>query len=131
MNPIKEILLIIDYMKRTHQSLGDNDVISILKATREVSDNKQLVNNLISLYENFKHKNFKTLDVLTSREQQILHLIGLGKQSLDIAEQLELSLFTIETHRKNIRKKLGLKGKGRLLEFAIIHNLRQTVNKLE
>ena len=131
MNPVKEILFIIENMKKSQQLFTDNDVISILKATKPVCKNKKLADNLILLYENLKQKNFKTLDVLTSREQQILHLIGLGKQSLDIAEQLELSLFTIETHRKHIRKKLDLKGKGRLLEFAIIHNLRQAVNKLE
>ena len=109
MSPIKEILLIIDYMKRSHQSLSDNDVISILKATREVSKNKALVNNLIFLYNNFKSDNFRSLLRLTQRECEILHLIGLGNQSIDIAIQLELSLSTIETHRKNIRKCMSLK----------------------
>lgn len=130
MRPIKEILLIIGNMKRSHQSFSDNDVVSILKAVKQVSKNKQLVNNLILLYENFKQKNFEVLDALTPREQQILHFIGLGTQSNDIAKQLGLSVATIETHRKNIRKKLNLTGNGKLLEFAIITNLRQAVNKI-
>lgn len=130
MSPVKEILVIIDNMKKSRHLFTDNDVISILKATRQVSKNKQLVNNLILLYKNLKQKNFKTIDVLTSREQQILHLIGLGDQSNDIAKQLGLSIATIETHRKNIRKKLNLTGNGKLLEFAIINNLQQAVNKI-
>jgi len=130
MSSVKEILSIIENMKRLQHLFTDNDVISILKATRQVSKNKQLVNNLILLYKNLKQKNFKTIDVLTSREQQILHLIGLGNQSNTIAKQLGLSVTTVETHRKNIRKKLNLTGNGKLLEFAIINNLQQAVNKI-
>lgn len=130
MSPLKEILFIIENMKKSQQLFTDNDVTSILKATRQVSKNKQLVNNLILLYKNLKQKNFKTIDVLTSREQQILHLIGLGNQSNTISKQLGLSVATVETHRKNIRKKLNLTGNGKLLEFAIINNLQQAVNKI-
>ncbi len=130
MNPVKEILVIIDHMKKSQHLFTDNDVISILKATKLVSKNKKFVDNLILLYKNLKQKNFKTIDKLTSREQQILHLIGLGNQSNDIAKQLGLSVATVETHRKNIRKKLNLTGNGKLLEFAIINNLQQAVNKI-
>ena len=87
MSPLKEILFIIENMKKSQQLFTDNDVTSILKATRQVSKNKQLVNNLILLYKNLKQKNFKTIDKLTSREQQILHLIGLGNQSNTIAKR--------------------------------------------
>jgi len=130
MSPVKEILAIIENMKRSRHLFTDTDVISILNAIRQVSKNMQLVNNLILLYKNLKQKNFKTIDVLTSREQQILHLIGLGNQSNTIAKQLGLSVATIETHRKNIRKKLNLTGNGKLLEFAILNNLQEAVNKI-
>ena len=131
MSPVKEILVIIENMKKSQHLFTDNDMISILKATKLVCKNKKLADNLILLYKNLKLKNGKTQkELLTSREQQILHLIGLGNQSKAIANQLELSISTIETHRKNIRKKLNLTGKGKLLEFAIINNLQQTVNKI-
>lgn len=46
---------------------------------------------------------------LTRRERQILRLLARGKTSQQMAEQLNLSRFTIDTHRKNIHKKLGIK----------------------
>ncbi len=46
---------------------------------------------------------------LTRRERQILGLLARGKTSQQMAEQLNLSRFTIDTHRKNIHKKLGIK----------------------
>ena len=46
---------------------------------------------------------------LTRRERQILELLALGKTSLQMAKILNLSKFTIDTHRKNIHKKLGIK----------------------
>jgi len=46
---------------------------------------------------------------LTRRERQILGLLARGKTSQQMAEELNLSRFTIDTHRKNIHKKLGVK----------------------
>ena len=46
---------------------------------------------------------------LTRREREILRLLARGKTSQQMAEQLHLSRFTIDTHRKNIHKKLGIK----------------------
>ena len=46
---------------------------------------------------------------LTRRERQILLLLADGKTSQQMADQLHLSRFTIDTHRKNIHKKLGIK----------------------
>ena len=46
---------------------------------------------------------------LTSRELEVLELIGQGRTRRAIAEKLALSVHTIETHRQNIRKKLGLR----------------------
>jgi len=47
---------------------------------------------------------------LTSTEMRICQFIQAGSSSKDIAEALNLSIGTIQTHRKNIRHKLGLKG---------------------
>lgn len=61
-----------------------------------------------------------SLDVvssLTQREKEIIHLIGQGLTSREIADRLGRSLQTIATHRKNISAKLHLKG-GRLVAMA-------------
>ncbi|WP_299530507.1 response regulator transcription factor [Ulvibacterium sp.] len=46
---------------------------------------------------------------LTRRERQILTLLSEGKTSQQMAQELNLSRFTVDTHRKNIHKKLGIK----------------------
>lgn len=56
---------------------------------------------------------------LTKRQKEILEFIAQGKTSREIADQLFTSVYTIETHRKNMIKILGLHGNGELLRYAI------------
>lgn len=51
---------------------------------------------------------------LTPTEIHVANLVREGKKSREIAEMMELSKRTVESHRQNIREKLGLKGKGNL-----------------
>lgn len=48
---------------------------------------------------------------LSAREMEVCRLVQLGKVGKEIAEILSMSFETVQTHRKNIRKKLGLRGK--------------------
>ncbi len=57
--------------------------------------------------------------ILTRREKEILQLITKGRTSIQIAQQLELSRFTIDTHRKNIHQKLGIKTNTGLVSYAL------------
>jgi len=56
---------------------------------------------------------------LTSREMEIVQLIKINFTNQQIAERLSLSIYTIETHRKNIMQKLGLKKPSELIKFII------------
>lgn len=56
---------------------------------------------------------------LSEREFDILHLLGLGLGTREIAEHLCRSVKTIEAHRANIKQKLGLKNGQDLLRFAV------------
>lgn len=56
---------------------------------------------------------------LTQSERKILKLISQNKTSKEIAEELFVSIRTIQNHRNNITRKLGLKGHHKLLQFAI------------
>jgi DNA-binding NarL/FixJ family response regulator len=58
---------------------------------------------------------------LTSTERQILRLISEDRTSKEIAELLECSVRTVETHRQNISHKLELSGSHSLLRFAFDH----------
>jgi DNA-binding NarL/FixJ family response regulator len=56
---------------------------------------------------------------LSNREFEILRLIGQGRDSHNIAEALHLSIKTVDTHRGNIRIKLGLKNSTELIHYAV------------
>lgn len=57
--------------------------------------------------------------ILSSREKEILRLIGEGKTSQEIADQLFIGKSTVDTHRKNILKKMNIHGKTDLIRFAV------------
>ncbi|WP_435415280.1 response regulator [Polaribacter aestuariivivens] len=57
--------------------------------------------------------------LLSNREKEILHLIANGKTSKEIAESLFLAKTTIDTHRKNMIRKLDLSSGSELVKYAI------------
>ena len=62
-------------------------------------------------------------DSLSDREVQVLRMIALGYTSSEIAEQLHLSVRTIESHRSRIQQKLGLGMRWELVRYALEHRL--------
>ena len=58
------------------------------------------------------------MNLLSEREMEIIHLIKKGMSSKSIAEKLFLSHYTVETHRKNILKKLNLTSAQELVAYA-------------
>ncbi len=56
---------------------------------------------------------------LSDREFEVFQLIGQGTGTRDIADQLHLSVKTVEVHRANIKKKLGTRTATALVHFAI------------
>ena len=118
------IILAIENAKANNKILDNKTIISILEATKTIAEEGNLINSLIQLYQTMDSEKFKKLKTLTKREQQILTLIGNGLLTHKIADTLRLSITTVETHRKNIRKKLDLNGKGKakLIEFALLYN---------
>ena len=58
-------------------------------------------------------------ELLTTREREILQLIAEGKSNKEIAATLNLSLYTVETHRGNLMEKLGLHTVPELILYAV------------
>ena len=58
-------------------------------------------------------------DLLTSRERELLQLLVEGKSNKDIAGLLNLSLYTVETHRRNLQTKLNLHSFAELILYAV------------
>jgi DNA-binding NarL/FixJ family response regulator len=58
-------------------------------------------------------------DLLTSRERELLQLLVEGKSNKEIAGLLNLSLYTVETHRRNLQTKLNLHSFPELILYAV------------
>jgi len=63
------------------------------------------------------------LSVLTPREVEVLKLVAEGRTNQEIANQLVLSVKTVQAHRANVMEKLGLHDITHLVRFAIRHEL--------
>lgn len=66
-----------------------------------------------------RKKSVSPIGDLSAGELEILHLIGLGMGTAEIAERLARSIKTIESHKANIKKKLNLESANQLAKFAI------------
>jgi two-component system, NarL family, nitrate/nitrite response regulator NarL len=64
-------------------------------------------------------------EALTTREQTILLQLAQGQSNREVAEALEISVRTVETHRKNIKRKLGISSTAGLTRYALEHGVLQ------
>ena len=125
MNHTDSVIKTLQKIANKNGRLSSVDISKILNAMQHIAEHKENIGTLIYVLETMTPNTELRYQKLTKREQEILHLIGIGKQNIDIAKRLILSTSTIETHRKNIRKKLQITGNGKLLQYAIINNLHQ------
>jgi len=66
-----------------------------------------------------KEKIASSLDLLTTREREVMKLIAEGYRNKDVAEYLSISLKTVEKHRSNMMKKLDLHSASSITSYAI------------
>jgi two-component system NarL family response regulator len=64
-------------------------------------------------------------EALTGREQTILLQLAQGKSNKEVALALDISVRTVETHRKNIKRKLGISSTAGLTRYAMEHGVLQ------
>ncbi len=64
-------------------------------------------------------------DALTGREQTILLQLAQGLSNKEVALALDISVRTVETHRKNIKRKLGISSTAGLTRYALEHGVLQ------
>ena len=64
-------------------------------------------------------------EVLTAREQTILLQLAQGRANKEVAHDLDISIHTVETHRKNIKRKLGISSTAGLTRYAMDHGVLQ------
>ncbi len=63
------------------------------------------------------------LQILTQRELEVLRLVAEGRTNQEIADQLVLSIKTVQAHRANVMEKLGMHDITKLVRFAVRHGL--------
>lgn len=82
----------------------------------------QLAQNLLQNFQQKKEEE-NELDLLTERELEILKMIALENSNTEIANALFISPKTVETHRKNLMRKIGVKNSLGVYKFALKHRL--------
>ena len=102
---------------------AENDLIEAIKAVGEGKAffSPEISNILVEDYvrEMRKRGAEDSYELLTPREREILQLLAGGKSNKDIATLLNLSLYTVETHRRNLQDKLNLHSLAELILYAV------------
>lgn len=97
----------------------------LLKAIRLVHRGEAYLSPAISdavLTDYRKHVS-NPVDLLTSREREILTMVAEGKTNKEIANALNLSVYTVESHRGSVMEKLNLHNTGDIVRFALRNGL--------
>ena len=103
------------------KSQSSKEILTAIRTvlTDELYVSSAVANSMLSSsVGHSRSKADKTSEVLTDRELQILQLLGSGQSTRKIAELLSLSFKTIEAHRDNIKRKLGLQDAVELVHYA-------------
>ena len=100
----------------------------LIRAIREISRGETYLSPGVaaSIVEAYLDDSHLPADPLTARERQILQLIAEGNTTKEIAQQLNISFKTVESHRNHLMKKLDLHDIAGLVRYAIRRGLVQT-----
>jgi DNA-binding NarL/FixJ family response regulator len=106
--------------------LKDSAESDLLRAVHAVAEGKSFFSPAVSkvLLDDYVRKLKRSgtddpYDLLTPRERQVLQLVAEGKSNKEVAQLLNLSVYTVETHRSNIMEKLNLHGVPELILYAV------------
>jgi two-component system response regulator NreC len=93
----------------------------LLAAVRAVAKGEGYLSPQVSeaVLSDYRRHVTDPLDLLSSREREVLQMIAEGKTNKDIATALNLSVYTVDAHRGRIMEKLNLHSVGELVRFAV------------
>lgn len=97
----------------------------LLNAVRSVARGDGYISPAVSgaLLSDYRKNVTDPLDLLTNREREVLKFIAEGKTNKEIATVLNLSVYTVDSHRGKVMEKLNLHSTGELVRFAIKHGV--------
>ncbi|MGO9129172.1 MAG: response regulator [Bryobacteraceae bacterium] len=106
--------------------LKDSAEADLIRAVRTVREGKSFFSPAVSrmLLEDYVHQlqqrgEEDSYELLTTRERELLQLLAEGKSNKDVANLLNVSVYTVETHRAHILQKLGLHTVPDLILYAV------------
>ena len=101
--------------------LKDSIASDLLAAVRAIARGEGYLSPGVSdaVLNDYRRHVTDPIDLLTSREREVLQMIAEGKTNKEIATTLNLSVYTIEAHRGRVMEKLNLHSTGELVRFAL------------
>jgi DNA-binding NarL/FixJ family response regulator len=106
--------------------IKDSAEVDLVRAVRAVATGKSFFSPAVAqtLAEDYvrqlQSKGLQdTYDLLTSREKEILQLLAEGKSNKEVATVLDVSPYTVETHRMHMMQKLGLHNTAEIVLYAV------------
>ena len=103
----------------------DSEDDDLVRAIRSVHRGEAFLSPAISdaVLSDYRRHVSNPVDLLTSREREIRTMIAEGKTNKEIAVVLNLSVYTVESHRGSVMEKLNLHNSGDMVRFAIRNGL--------
>jgi DNA-binding NarL/FixJ family response regulator len=105
--------------------LKDSGAADLVAAIRAVASGESYLSPAVSnaVLDDYRQHATNPIDLLTSREREVLQMLAEGKTNKEIAGVLNLSVYTVDAHRGRIMEKLNLHSIGELVRFAVRNGL--------
>jgi len=105
--------------------LKDSPSAELLAAVRAVASGEGYLSPAVSnaVLDDYRKHVTNPIDLLTSREREVLQMLAEGKTNKEIATVLNLSVYTVDAHRGRIMEKLNLHSINELVRFAVRNGL--------
>ena len=105
--------------------LKDSGAADLVSAVRAVASGEGYLSPAVSnaVLDDYRRHVTNPIDLLTSREREVLQMLAEGKTNKEIAAVLNLSVYTVDAHRGRIMEKLNLHSINELVRFAVRNGL--------
>jgi len=105
--------------------LKDAPQDDLVSAVRALARGEGFISSAVSdaVLSDYRKHVTDPIDLLTTREREVLQMIAEGKTNKEVATTLTLSVYTVEAHRGRIMEKLNLHSSGELVRFAVRNGL--------
>ncbi len=105
--------------------LKDSGAGDLVSAVRAVARGEGYLSPAISdaVLDDYRKHVTNPIDLLTSREREVLQMLAEGKTNKEIAAVLNLSVYTVDAHRGRIMEKLNLHSINEMVRFAVRNGL--------